>query len=362
MPVGERVGGSAFDGDEPEADEVPISALLSKVGDRAVYWYDFGDDWVHELRVEGTRMSDFTRQLLGGELAFPAEDSGGLPGYERSVALVRAREAGETLGVEDAHFLDELGLWHPDDFDFEEEAKAFNRRAEPSPMLRLVEGTVAKDVPMRPDPAPAITVDTIIGGMRLSGETIERCHAAWAAVATLGPVEEDVSFVRGVARAELCQRWLDIVRGSIPRDFSGMANFDSLCDALDERIDELAYDDPGAAADFSLALAEFYVAEQSNIPWDDDLGSSAVQCLARGVGLEMQGVKGIRPLRPLFTRVAAMIEADDLDILAAAGPELLALRFRAPQRRRIAETLREAAGKSPMRPDALEAMARLFDD
>jgi hypothetical protein len=76
---------------------------------------DFGDEWWHEVIYRGIlAMSEaFTRRLLGGERAFPLEDSGGITGYED---CVRAAVKGEK--TEESESLSKwLDGWSPEAFE-----------------------------------------------------------------------------------------------------------------------------------------------------------------------------------------------------------------------------------------------------
>lgn len=64
--------------------EEPVAFYFQAPGDRAMYWYDFGDDWRHDVvlvaiepRVKGTKYP----RCIAGERACPPEDCGGPPGY-----------------------------------------------------------------------------------------------------------------------------------------------------------------------------------------------------------------------------------------------------------------------------------------
>ena len=64
--------------------EEPIALYFRAPGNRAIYWYDFGDDWRHdvtlvaiEARIKGTKYP----RCIAGERACPPEDCGGPPGY-----------------------------------------------------------------------------------------------------------------------------------------------------------------------------------------------------------------------------------------------------------------------------------------
>ncbi|MDN5859846.1 MAG: plasmid pRiA4b ORF-3 family protein, partial [Pseudonocardia sp.] len=68
----------------PEA-EVRLDELLVDVGDRLTYGYDFGDDWMHAVRLEAVlpRGASAPRAVCtAGRRPGPAEDCGGVGGYE----------------------------------------------------------------------------------------------------------------------------------------------------------------------------------------------------------------------------------------------------------------------------------------
>lgn len=55
------------------------------------YLYDFGDNWEHEVKFEGTheKIEDKYPCCLEGENACPPEDIGGAPGYERFLECIK---------------------------------------------------------------------------------------------------------------------------------------------------------------------------------------------------------------------------------------------------------------------------------
>lgn len=64
---------------------------IAKESDVIKYEYDFGDSWIHELKVEkvldpepGTHYP----RCLDGKRAAPPEDCGGVPGYERMLEIL----------------------------------------------------------------------------------------------------------------------------------------------------------------------------------------------------------------------------------------------------------------------------------
>jgi hypothetical protein len=109
---------------EPDAEEVKVSSYFGVSGrESCIYHYDFGDDWMHKLTLEGMERHDarFERRLLDGEGVFPPEDCGGSDGYER---CVEAANSGHER--EDEEFLEWLGDWHPSSFNLEATAAAFD--------------------------------------------------------------------------------------------------------------------------------------------------------------------------------------------------------------------------------------------
>lgn len=84
--------------------EATVTDLLGGVGGRAVYDYDFGDDWEHELTVLAVRDVPAEEQpqarVLAGERACPPEDCGGVPGYHRLVESVRRLAADPAATIE----------------------------------------------------------------------------------------------------------------------------------------------------------------------------------------------------------------------------------------------------------------------
>lgn len=94
---------------------VELQSLVGE-GERFTYEYDFGDDWLHEVKVEKKVELDLrlTYPLcIGGARACPPEDCGGPPGYQKLL---------ESLESEDSTEHDELlawvgGFFDPEGFD-----------------------------------------------------------------------------------------------------------------------------------------------------------------------------------------------------------------------------------------------------
>lgn len=128
-PIAGLPGGEACDRPTPDGRAVKLNTYFS--GKARTEWceyvYDFGDDWVHEVKLRRvfSDKSTFRRRLLAGERACPPEDCGGAPGYQR---MVHHRETGEDIYGDDAVDLDAwLGDWKPDAFDLEALRSTFDR-------------------------------------------------------------------------------------------------------------------------------------------------------------------------------------------------------------------------------------------
>lgn len=77
----------------PMIDErtVPLSHVLTTLGDRLVYEYDFGDGWRHELLLEQIFPVNPDRSYplcVAGAGARPLEDVGGVGGYEEFLRAI----------------------------------------------------------------------------------------------------------------------------------------------------------------------------------------------------------------------------------------------------------------------------------
>jgi len=72
--------------------ELPIVAYFIELGDTADYNYDFGDDWGHEIVLEGVLLKDQKTKYpkcIDGSGACPPEDCGGVHGYYEMLKIVR---------------------------------------------------------------------------------------------------------------------------------------------------------------------------------------------------------------------------------------------------------------------------------
>jgi len=104
---------SSMGSSDPDATKVSLASWFSLTGNRAcVYEYDFGDGWLHDVKLETVEQHDGTwrRRLLDGARAFPPEDCGGLGGYDGCVDVV-------TTGEDPNQLAEWLSNWKPENFD-----------------------------------------------------------------------------------------------------------------------------------------------------------------------------------------------------------------------------------------------------
>lgn len=100
-----------------------LSAVMGRVGAKAVYAYDFGDGWQHELAVEKVLVPEPGHPYptcIDGRCQGPPEDCGGIGGFYHLLEAIRDPKHREH---------EELSEWlgrdfHPDAFSIE----AVNRR------------------------------------------------------------------------------------------------------------------------------------------------------------------------------------------------------------------------------------------
>jgi hypothetical protein len=81
------------------------------------YIYDFGDDWIHEIRVEKIATPEDEAPLAvcsAGERACPPEDCGGIHGYYRNLKILEDPGHSDYEDVKDW-----MGRYDPERFDLE---------------------------------------------------------------------------------------------------------------------------------------------------------------------------------------------------------------------------------------------------
>jgi hypothetical protein len=95
-----------FETDEGEVGipehEVRLDEVLSGVGSRLFYEYDFGDDWMHLIKLEAIRPRDESAPraaCTAGRRPGPPEDCGGVYGYELIAAATDPDNADHAAAV-----------------------------------------------------------------------------------------------------------------------------------------------------------------------------------------------------------------------------------------------------------------------
>ena len=100
-----------------DEDSVFLGQVIHRKGQVFTYEYDFGDTWLHEVKVEKILSYDPNAVVpvcLAGERACPPEDSGGFPGYANVLRVLAKAET-----EEDREFRKWVGHYDPERFDLE---------------------------------------------------------------------------------------------------------------------------------------------------------------------------------------------------------------------------------------------------
>lgn len=71
--------------------EIPVFVYFNDLGKEAKYLYDYGDDWMHTVKLEGYLYKEKETSYpvcIGGEKACPPEDCGGIHGYKNVLTVL----------------------------------------------------------------------------------------------------------------------------------------------------------------------------------------------------------------------------------------------------------------------------------
>lgn len=80
-----------------DSRDVIVGDVISK-GDKLIYEYDFGDSWIHEIKVEKELPNVpemFFPRCIDGAMQSPPEDCGGIYGFQNLVELMNGEKNDE---------------------------------------------------------------------------------------------------------------------------------------------------------------------------------------------------------------------------------------------------------------------------
>ena len=103
--------GGVFDIESTDENKAKISQYFSLTNKKAIYEYDFGDSWEHEITLEKILPAEENvkyPKCIAGERACPPEDCGGVWGYEELLEVMQDKTHER---------YEELSEWLEDDFD-----------------------------------------------------------------------------------------------------------------------------------------------------------------------------------------------------------------------------------------------------
>lgn len=133
------------DGDLPEENYL-LQSLVSKKGAKIKYWYDFGDNWKHEIVVESVDYMHpdwpYPIYCLEGVRACPPEDCGSASGFARFCEAMADPKHPKHRDVK-AWF---GGKYDPDHFDLDAVNKSLGVERTRAPKKKIAKETSVKKV------------------------------------------------------------------------------------------------------------------------------------------------------------------------------------------------------------------------
>lgn len=109
---------------EPVVDstKTKLKDVFKTKGQKYVYIYDFGDDWIHQITLEDiTNEEMLTASCIDGKGACPPEDCGGIWGYEElKNTFANNPKSKEAEGFREWLGLDDDEVWDVNEFDLME--------------------------------------------------------------------------------------------------------------------------------------------------------------------------------------------------------------------------------------------------
>lgn len=97
----DAIWATMFDDGQRAEDEsgIELHSLFAELKERLAYLYDFGDGWLHGIKLIGTHADasafEHLPMCLAGRRAAPPEDSGGIGGYEEKLAILKDPDPGD---------------------------------------------------------------------------------------------------------------------------------------------------------------------------------------------------------------------------------------------------------------------------
>jgi len=128
-PAHQRDGGMSFGGvREHDQEEYSIGDILVDKGKTIEWEYDFGDSWLHDVRLSSVEEYAENEPLVSfvkGECACPPEDCGGIWGYEELLEIYSryqkyTKGSGKRPSAEQMERLEWYGMdeyFYPNDYD-----------------------------------------------------------------------------------------------------------------------------------------------------------------------------------------------------------------------------------------------------
>lgn len=102
-----------YDEEFEDSKKLKLSKIFGSPGQKFVYNYDFGDDWIHKITLESLWEINSTKAaLVAGKGACPPEDCGGLHGYLNLLKIINTPQHPERAGMLEWLGLEEGEFWN----------------------------------------------------------------------------------------------------------------------------------------------------------------------------------------------------------------------------------------------------------